>query len=61
MTMKNRFKPEINGRGHILAIAMLGGPGRKQRDFGYGPLFDVERKRNTRQMRRPKLPENEEK
>jgi len=54
--MRNRFKPEINGRGHWLASVMLNGPGRKQHDLGDIPLFGNQRKFNTGPMRRPENP-----
>jgi hypothetical protein len=53
------IKNEVNGRGHWLASVMLSGPGRKLPESGHGPLFRDQRKRNTRQMRRSKLPEIE--
>ena len=54
------MKNEIRNRGHWLAKAMLTGPGRKQRDLGYGPpLFDGERKRITADLTKPRLPEIE--
>ena len=53
------MKNEIRNRGHLLASVMLGGPGRKERDLGYGPLFTNLRKRATDDRTKQKLPEIE--
>ena len=46
------MKPEINGRGHWLASAMLNGPGRKEPKPGHTSIFGSGRKRRAERSKR---------
>ena len=50
--MVTKMKNEINGRGHILAVAMLGGRGGKVLETGHTPLFGSRRKRRAERAKR---------